>query len=97
MATGVLKIATCQFAVSSSIKRNALQIHNFLGKAKKLRADIVHFSECALSGYVGTDFGSFDGFDWPLLISSGQKNVKFPKFSCPALNSHTLFYLYIRK
>ena len=73
MATGVLKVATCQFAVSSSIKRNALQIHNFLGKAKKLRADIVHFSECALSGYVGTDFGSFDGFDWPLLIEETKK------------------------
>lgn len=73
MATGVLKIATCQFAVSKSIKRNALQIHKFLHKAKKLRADIVHFPECALSGYVGTDFGSFNGFDWQLLIEETEK------------------------
>ena len=35
--------------------------------AKKARADIVHFPECALSGYVGTDFSSFAGFDWTLL------------------------------
>ena len=73
MAGRVLKVATCQFAVSASIKRNALQIHKFLHKAKKAKADIVHFSECALSGYVGTDFGSFDGFDWPLLIEETKK------------------------
>ena len=52
MAAGVLKVATCQFAVGKSITRNALQIRNFLNKAGKAKADIVHFSECALSGYV---------------------------------------------
>ncbi len=63
----MLKVATCQFAVSSSIRRNARQIRNFLQRAKKEKADIVHFSECALSGYVGTDFSTFNGYDWQLL------------------------------
>jgi predicted amidohydrolase len=36
-------------------------------KAKGLGADIVHFPECALSGYVGFDFPNFEGFDWELL------------------------------
>ena len=71
--TGVLKIATCQFAVSSSIKRNASQIHKLLHKAENARADIVHFPECALSGYVGTDFPSFDGYDWQLLRAETEK------------------------
>lgn len=62
-----LKIATCQFAVSNNIKRNSQQIQAYLKKAKTLRADIVHFPECALSGYVGVDFPNFDNFDWPLL------------------------------
>jgi len=62
-----LKIATCQFAVSNNIKRNSRQIQSYLKKAKKLRADIIHFPECALSGYVGADFPNFDNFDWPLL------------------------------
>ena len=73
MAVGTLKIATCQFAVGSSIRRNARQIHNFLHKAKKAKADIVHFPECALSGYVGADFGSFDGFNWQLLREETEK------------------------
>ena len=30
-------------------------------------ADIIHFSECALSGYVGTDFPNFENYDWDLL------------------------------
>ncbi len=73
MAVGVLKVATCQFAVSSSIKRNARRICELLRKAKKLKADIVHFSECALSGYVGTDFPNFDGYDWELLKKETEK------------------------
>jgi predicted amidohydrolase len=62
-----LKIATCQFAVSGNIKRNANTIANYLRKAKKANADIVHFPECALSGYVGVDFPNFDDFDWRFL------------------------------
>ncbi len=69
----MLKVATCQFAVSGCIRRNARQICEFLRKAKKANADIVHFSECALSGYVGTDFPSFDGYDWQLLREETEK------------------------
>jgi predicted amidohydrolase len=36
-----------------------------LQQAAKDEADIAHFPECALSGYAGKDFESFDGFDWP--------------------------------
>ena len=68
-----IKVATCQFAVSSSIKRNARRICELLRKAKKSKADIVHFPECALSGYVGTDFPNFDGYDWGLLKEETEK------------------------
>jgi len=62
-----LKVATCQFAVGPSIKRNARKICELLHKAAKAKADIVHFPECALSGYVGTDFPTFAGYNWELL------------------------------
>ena len=69
----MLKIATCQFGVSESVERNSKRICDFLRKAKKARADIVHFSECALSGYVGTDFPNFAGYDWDLLKEETEK------------------------
>ncbi|MHC4735322.1 MAG: carbon-nitrogen hydrolase family protein [Planctomycetota bacterium] len=69
----MLKVVTCQFAVSSSIKRNSRTICELLRRAKKSKADIVHFSECALSGYVGTDFPNFDGYDWGLLREETEK------------------------
>ena len=75
MSAGVLKVAPCQFAVGKNIKRNARQIHRFLREAKKRRADIVHFPECALSGYLGADFPNFDGFDWELLGEETEKIV----------------------
>ena len=67
MAAGQLKIATCQFAVSDSIKRNSQQICAQMQKAKKAGAEITHFPECALAGYIGFDFPNFDGFDWDAL------------------------------
>jgi len=67
MTSGTLKIATCQFAVSESVRGNALAIRQFIKRAKNAGAEIVHFSECALSGYVGADFPSFEGYDWALL------------------------------
>ncbi len=73
MSSGRLKVATCQFAVSSSIKRNARQIQKYMMRAKQAKADIVHFPECALSGYAGIDFSSFDGFDWQLLREETEK------------------------
>ena len=55
------------------VKRNSLAICDFISKAKKAGADIVHFSECALSGYVGTDFPNFEGYDWDLLEEETEK------------------------
>ncbi len=67
MKDGTLRVATCQFAVSESVSQNARAIRLFLKKAKKAGAEVVHFSECALSGYAGADFPSFDDYDWALL------------------------------
>ena len=64
---GVIRVATCQFAVSGSIRRNAAQMRRQIKQAKRLRADVVHFSETALTGYAGANFESWDGFDWDTL------------------------------
>jgi len=71
----MLKIATCQFAVGRSIRRNSRAIWEFIRRAGEAGADIVHFSECALSGYVGTDFPSFEGYDWDLLRAETEKII----------------------
>jgi deaminated glutathione amidase len=70
---GTIQIATCQFAVSGSIQQNARNISRYIRKAGKAGADIVHFSECALSGYVGTDFPNFENYDWDLLKTETLK------------------------
>lgn len=61
---GVLKVATAQFAVSASIRRNSRQIQRQIRAAADAEAHVVHFSETALSGYAGTEFKSWDGYDW---------------------------------
>ena len=79
MAKGILRVATCQFAVSRHIKRNSSLIERLLRRAKKAKADIVHFPECALSGYVGTDFANFEGYDWEQLKKETQKIMALAK------------------
>jgi len=65
--TGTIKIATCQFGVSADIEANAATICEQMRQAAEKDADIVHFSECALSGYVSVDFETFAGYNWDLL------------------------------
>lgn len=62
-----LIIAACQFPVSANIDSNSIWIKQQMRQAQKQGAEVVHFPECALSGYAGVDFESFAGYDWPLL------------------------------
>jgi predicted amidohydrolase len=64
---GILKIATCQFIVGSAIERNADDILTFIDRGASAGADIIHFSECALSGYAGANHENLDSLDWNLL------------------------------
>jgi predicted amidohydrolase len=70
-----LKIATCQFAVGASVRRNSRRICAYLEKARRAKADIVHFPECALSGYASVDYNTFDGYDWDGLKEEAEKIV----------------------
>ena len=59
-----LKVATCQFPVSGNIEGNADYIKRFIKEAALNKADVVHFSEAALSGYPPKDVPSFQKFNW---------------------------------
>jgi len=68
-----LKVATCQFPVSGDVDENARYVKGFIKKASVNKADIVHFSEAALSGYARVDFPDFDGYDWEKLRTHTQE------------------------
>ena len=67
MPEKIIQIATCQFGVSADIEANAAMICEQMRQAAEKGADIVHFSECALSGYASVDFESFADYKWDLL------------------------------
>ena len=62
-----LTVATCQFPVSGDIGQNADWIARQSAEAAAAGARVAHFPEGALSGYAGTDFATFAGFDWTAL------------------------------
>lgn len=64
---GRITVATCQFDVSAGITQNFEQMKRQTLEAAGRGADVVHFSECSLSGYAGVDYDSWLGFDWPKL------------------------------
>jgi predicted amidohydrolase len=61
---GRLKIASCQFPISANVPENAQWIKEQMKTAADSGAEVVHFPECALSGYPGVDHKSLDGFNW---------------------------------
>lgn len=79
MPEGKLTIGTCQFAVSGSVEHNAAAIMQLMRQAADGGAQIVHFCECALSGYAGIDFESFVEYDWQLLKSKTEQIMQSAK------------------
>jgi predicted amidohydrolase len=63
----VLMVATCQFPVSADIKQNVAWMARQMREAARRGARVAHFPEGALSGYAGTDFATFTGYDWDAL------------------------------
>lgn len=62
-----LRVATCQFSVEPDISHNRNEAMRLMQKAHEEGADIVHFSECALSGYAGVDIPDSKSIDWTRL------------------------------
>ena len=62
-----LSVATCHFPVSADVRRNACYVLHQMRVARRLGADVAHFPEACLSGYAGSEFKSYRGFDWDLL------------------------------
>ncbi len=72
VSSGVLRLATCQFPVSGDIRANGEWIRSQLRRASDEGADLIHFPECALSGYAGVDLPTTDDLDWDALYSETE-------------------------
>jgi predicted amidohydrolase len=64
---GVIRLAVCQFPTSKHCRRNGRWVRRQMAEAKRKRADVVHFPECALSGYPMAEGFTFRGYDWEKL------------------------------
>lgn len=62
-----LRVATCQFPVSSAIEENSRYIQRFMHEAAGAGAHLLHTSELSLAGYAGVDIPDFHRYDWDLL------------------------------
>lgn len=62
-----LRVATCQFAVEGNVAHNRRWILDQMEQGAAQGADIIHFSEAALSGYLGVDLPDIEALDWDQL------------------------------
>jgi len=76
---GRIRVASCQFPVSADIKVNYRYIEAQITEAKLKKADVVHFPECALPGYPGTDMISLENFSWDELHSMTDSVMSLAK------------------
>ncbi len=68
-----LTAATCQFSVEAEVAHNLKKITELIEQAAQKNADVVHFSECALSGYLGVDVPSANDVDWSQLKEATEE------------------------
>ena len=71
--------ATCQFSVEAEIDQNLKKIRELVENASAQNAAVVHFSECALSGYLGVDVPSVDQIDWTKLKAATEEIQQLAK------------------
>jgi len=64
---GRLVVATCQFPVDADVTRNLRYVLRQVKEAASRGAAVVHFPECALSGYAGSDLADLEAMDWDRL------------------------------
>jgi predicted amidohydrolase len=74
-----LVIATCQFPIDKDIRQNFGYVTRQMRQAHERGAQVAHFPESALSGYPGSEFESFDGFDWALLVESTRQIMELAR------------------
>jgi deaminated glutathione amidase len=63
-STGSLVVATSQFPVDADVTRNLRYVLRHMREAAARGAQVVHFAECALSGYAGSDLADLGALDW---------------------------------
>jgi len=81
-----IRVATCQFSVEPEIAANRRRILRQIKQAAERNADVVHFPECALSGYAGADMPGTDHIDWDELVAATKEIQE-------AANDHTCWVL----
>lgn len=77
--SGKLRVGTCQFPISSDVISNACWIRQQMSEAKEKGVDIIHFPECAMTGYGGHDHNSLEDFDWDELCQQTQSILSLAK------------------
>ncbi len=63
----MIRLATAQTLITSSIRKNGQHVRAALRQAAACRARLVHLPEAALSGYVDAQFRSWADVDWDAL------------------------------
>lgn len=76
---GKIRVASCQFPVSSDIATNLKWISKQMIESSLKKATVVHFPECGLSGYPGPDMESLDNVDWDELHRATDSIMKLAK------------------
>ena len=77
-----LRVATCQFSVEGRIEHNRRWVLKQIDEAAARQADVVHFSECALSGYAGVDLPGIAELDWDRLVAATHDVMAAAKEHC---------------
>ncbi len=67
------KLAIACLFIDSNVRKNGENIRHLMTQAKAAGAQLVHFTEGALSGYVKAQIKSWDNVDWGIVDDELQK------------------------
>jgi len=76
-STAQVTLATAQSYISADVRENGRELRRLIELAKQEGADIVHFPEAAMSGYVRRQILDWSEVDWKILQEELNETAKF--------------------
>ncbi len=63
----MIRIATAQSLISADVRANGREIRKLMARAYSSKAQLIHFPEAAISGYIKSEIKNWECVDWDIL------------------------------
>lgn len=75
----MIRIATAQSYIDSDVHKNGQEVRRLMARAYRSQAQLIHFPEAAMSGYIKSQIKNWNTVDWDILRAELEQTAILAK------------------